>query len=250
MRYRSVWLLAILGLLLSLAGLGVLLIRHEPDWYVAAAVPPGPQRLQNSHRFTTGFFQMLAGIGGGSEWGADFTNEEINSYLEEDFVQSGLAAQLLPEGISEPRCIFEPNRIRLAFRYGGGICNTVMSIDLRAWLAPREPNVLCLELESFHVGALPLAVQSMLERISEVGRQYGIDISWYRNPETGKPVAVLRFQADKPRPTLELSSLYLGAGQFTIRGKSSDAGQRSEPASPPATAPSQPVQATPGPRPN
>jgi hypothetical protein len=261
MRYRWVYLLASLGVLLGLAGLGVFLVRREPDWYAEAAQPPGPQRQANSRRFATGFYQMLAGISGGSEWGGDFTNQDINAYLEEDFVQSGLAAQVLPEGISEPRCVFEPNRIRLAFRYGGAAFNTVVSIDLRPWLAKHEPNVLCLELEAFHLGALPLSVQSILEHISEMGRQYGIDISWYRNPETGKPVAVLRFQADKPHPTLELSSIYLGQGQLTIRGKSNDTAPRSEPSpasqpapsapsSPSPQVPAQPSPTAPGPRPN
>ena len=251
MRYRSVYLPAVLALLLlGLAVAGVLLVRYEPRWYGQAELPPGPQRQQNSETFCTAFGGLLTDISSEPRWGASFSDEQINAYLEEGFVQSGLSARVLPEHISRPRVRIEADRIRLAFRYGRGAWSTVVSIDLRAWLAPREPNVMCLELEAFHVGALPLAVQSILERISEAGRQNGIDVSWYRNPETGKPVAVLRFQADQPKPTLELSALHLGQGVLTIQGKSNDFGPpvRVGPVlpEPPPAAP----DPGPGPRPN
>ena len=43
-------------------------------------------------------------------------------------------------------------------------------------------------------------------------------MSWYRNPETGRPVAVLRFQSDKTRPTIAFRGLQVTAGKLTITG--------------------------------
>ena len=89
------------------------------------------------------------------EWGHCFTDGEINSYLAEHFVQSRLDKQLLPEGVSQPRIVIEPDKVRVAFRYGSGLWSTVVSIDLRLWLVKGEPNVVALKLVGFHAALCP-----------------------------------------------------------------------------------------------
>ncbi len=128
----------------------------------------------------------------------------------------------LPEGISDPRIAFDHDRIRLAFRYGSGLFSTVISIDLRIWLTAQERNVLVVELERFRAGALPISSRTLLEKISEAGRPRGIGVAWYRNHQTGHPVAVLRFQDDQPKPTMEFIAVQPEAGTITIHGRSTD----------------------------
>src|SRR5262245_63045913 len=97
-------LLLALGTLLVLAGGSAatlfLLIRHEPDAYRRASIPPGPLRTQRSKEFYDGFFQLLEAMKPESpqEWYVKLTDEQINSYFAEDFVKSGLDERLLPEG--------------------------------------------------------------------------------------------------------------------------------------------------------
>jgi hypothetical protein len=208
---------------LLLAGVGTavaLLLQHQPDFYVRAAVTPGKERKQRSGQFIQEFFQFCQDVHNYQEWNARFEEDCINSYFEEQFVPSGLAERLLPEGISAPRIAFEPDKIRLAFRYGVGPVTTVMSIDLRMWLAPKEPNVVALELQGLHAGSLPVSAQSLLERVSETARQNNIEVTWYRFH--GNPVALLRFQADQDHPTLRLERLVLHKGAVEIRGSSMD----------------------------
>jgi hypothetical protein len=203
----------------------LVLLHHEPQQYRLAAVPPGADRAEHSKEFFTEFCQLMSSLSDDGPpnqpgWSARFTDVQINSFFDEQFVQSGLSEKLLPEGISQPRLVFEPDRARLAFRYGTGFWSTVISIDLKVWLAQGEANAVALELEGFHAGVLPIAAQSLLERISEVGRQNGIDVNWYRH--NGHPVAILRFQADQPRPTLQLQAVQLKQGEITITGRSGD----------------------------
>src|SRR5207245_9637361 len=100
----------------------------------------------------------------------------------------------------------EPDKIRLAFRYHAGPWSTVITIDMRVWLAnKREPNVIALELQSLHAGSVPIAAQSLLEQISETARQNGIEVIWY--PYNGNPVALLKFQANQPHPTIQFLDL-------------------------------------------
>jgi hypothetical protein len=202
------------------AGAVLVLVHYEPLRYARAAVPPGPARIKRSQEFYTEFSELISAIGGDREWDTRFTEEQINSYLNEGFVQSGLSERLLPEHISDPRVAIEPDRMRLAFRYGAGLWSTVISIDMRVWISPREPNAVALQLQGFHAGALPISAQSLLERISEVGRQNGINVDWYRHE--GHPVALVHFQADQLHPTLQLRTIRLEQGRISIRGRSGE----------------------------
>jgi hypothetical protein len=213
------------GLALLSGTVGLVLVRYEPSRYSQAALPAGPERVEYSQQFYSEFTQLLSDIGGERKWQATFTEQQINGYLNEGFVQSGLSDRVLPEGISDPRVVLEQDRLRLAFRYGSGLWSTVISIDMALWVCENEPNVLALKLTGFHAGALPISAQSLLERISEAGRNNGIDVTWYRHD--GHPVALLRFQADQARPTLQLRSVHLKPGVFIIQGNSGAQSARS-----------------------
>jgi hypothetical protein len=205
------------------AGTFSVLVHHVPNYYAGAEVPAGPQRTQRSHEFLQSFTNLLSSLQKSDdqpEWRADFTEEQINSYFSEAFVTSGVEKQLLPENISLPRIVFEPGKLRIAFRYGRGFWGTVVSIDMRVWVAKDEANVVALQLVGFHAGALPISAQSLLEPMAEVGRQHGIDVSWYRHE--GHPVALLRFQADQARPTLELQQVQVAQGAITVQGRFND----------------------------
>jgi hypothetical protein len=159
-------------------------------------------------------------INGDREWDEEFTDEQINSYLGGEFIRQGIDRQLLPDGISEPRVVFGADSIHLAFRYGTGTWSTIISIDLRVWVPRCEPNVVALELQGFHAGALPISTQSLLERIGEVGRMTAVDIAWYRH--NGHPVALLRFGTDSPRTTMFLDTLRLQPGSLAVKVRTAE----------------------------
>jgi hypothetical protein len=213
--------IGIVVLLLLSIGTGVLLLlRCEPPHHREALVPPGEQRIHDSRNFSRNFTELCSTMGSQPEWGHTFTDQQINSYLSEGFLQLGLAEKLLPEGISEPRVTFEPDRMRVSFRYNSQLISTIISVALRVWLPPSEPNVLVLRIDGFHAGAVPFKAQWLLERLSEAARQNDIDVSWYRHE--GQPVAVLRFQANQARPTLRLKVVHFEQGQVTIQGESAE----------------------------
>jgi hypothetical protein len=200
-----------------------LLVRHEPGFYSRSAVPPGPVRKHHSNAFMSECAHLISSIASHeSKWYATFTDAQINSYFEEQFVQSGTDHTFLPEGITAPRIAIEPDKIRLAFRYGHGPWSTIISIDMRAWLAKKEPNVVALELQGLHAGSLPISAQSLLDHITEACDRKNIKVSWYRHH--GNPVALLRFQSDSTRPTVQLSQLELRQGRLVIGGRSAHGG--------------------------
>ncbi len=195
----------------------VCLARHEPERYTRSGVPAGPERQRLSEDFYSAFTGMINDSNGNDSWNAHFTEEQVNGFFEEGFVQSGLNRQMLPDRISAPRVGFDDDKVRIAFRYGCGFWSTIVSIDFRVWVT-KTPNVVCLELVGSHAGALPINAQSLLKRISdELMRQGSIQVSWYRHD--GRPVVLLSFQADQPRTTLQLTEIKVAANSITIHGK-------------------------------
>jgi hypothetical protein len=215
----------LLGLLtfVTLGAIGAatfVLLWHEPDFYQRSNIPEGRERQVAAGEFIGEFGMFVDKVQHEEPWDARFTEKAINSYFDESFVPSGVAQRVLPEGVSRPRISIEPDRIRLAFRYGTGLMTTVVSIDVRVWVAAQERNVVVLELQGLHAGALPISAQTLQQRVTDMARPQNIDVTWYRHK--GNPVALLRFQADRPRPTVHLKQIELRRGFMTIRGSSTE----------------------------
>jgi hypothetical protein len=212
--------LGVLVLLVGGAGLlFFLVVGYEPEVYSQAVVPAGEARSQLSQDFLKEFTTLLSAPEAERDWYVTFSDEQINSYLEEGFIKEGLASHILPEGVSHPHIVFGPEKVHLAFRYGVGAWNTVISLDLRVWLAKGEPNAVALELEGIRAGALPISGQWLLQDFVKAARdRNGMDVTWYRT--NGHPVALLRFQADQPHPSMLLQGVQMQQGSLTIRGRS------------------------------
>lgn len=224
MSRKSVLLgIGILVLLASaVSGTLVLLVRQEPDFYRKTSVPPGEVRQKKSLEFMKEIADVYDVLKAEQPtWRASFTEDQINSYFDEDFIKQRLDETMLPQGFANPRVAFEQGDvIRLAFRYGKGAWSSIISIDLHLWTTP-EPNVVAVELQGLHAGSLPITAQSLLERFIEVADRKNIKVGWYRHK--GNPVALLRFQADKEHPTVQLQWLNVKQGQLEFGGRSGEA---------------------------
>jgi hypothetical protein len=194
----------------------VLVLKHERQVYLRGAIPPGQARLKHSKAFWLEFCELWDGLAYNRDWQATFTETQINSFFEEDFRRSGYADRLLPTGISEPRVAFEADRLRLGFRYGIDFWSTVVTIDLRVWLAPREPNVIALEIQGVHAGALPISPHTLLDQIKRFAERTKMEVRWYRF--NNNPVALLRFPSDQPRPTAQVRQVQLHSGRLMLVG--------------------------------
>lgn len=213
-------LLSLCFLALAILGLAVRMVRHEPQVFAGIALPPEPERRKLSGEFTSNVQRLVDSIGTAVEdqWAETFTVDQMNSYFAEDFIR--VRPLKLPEGIHSPRVLIEPGRIQLAFRYGHGFWSSVITIDMNAWLVAHEPNVMAVELLGVHAGAVPFSMQAMLERVAEGARRLNLDVTWYRH--NGHPTALVRFQPDRPNPSVVLQRLELQQGQILIEGKSTE----------------------------
>jgi hypothetical protein len=210
-------------LLCAAVGVVIAMVRCEPEWYRGASAPAGPQRLQLSQDFWDAFTDLKAQVDNEREWGKKFDAKTVNAWFEEGLYQINLDADLARSKISQPRVVFEQDRVRLGFRYGKGIWSTVISMALRVWVPKEDSSAVVLELESLQAGALPVSAQSVLEEISRVLREKDLEINWYRI--NGHPAAVLRFQTDQQHPPVQLTAINSKEGELLIQGRTNDPSQ-------------------------
>jgi len=222
MRRRSFarTLICVSLVLTSALGVGGYLLRREPESYRDIVVPDGPERARLSGDFSSGVQRLVDTITSNTDdrWSESFTAEQMNCYFAHDFER--VRPFRLPDGIHSPRVSIRPNQLRLAFRYGHDVFSSVVTVDLNVWLVANEANVVAVEVAGLHAGVMPVTMQSMLERIAEIGRQVNLEVNWYRHE--GNPVALVRFQPDRPNPSVVLQRLELQDGKIFIEGKSTE----------------------------
>lgn len=209
-----------LMLLLALFASLVALLRHEPAYYDRAAVPPGPQRSQNSadfYRQISNLLSLLNDPEPDKPWQLRLSQEQINSYLAEGFVEANLDKSELPAGVSEPRLVLEPGRVRIGFRYGKDFWSIVVSVELRLWISPQRTEALLVQIERLRVGAVPIPVRYVQELLGTVLRRRNLEVVWYRHQ--GLPVAVIRFQPSRRTPTFHFTALQIEAGAIVVQGR-------------------------------
>ena len=214
--------LASLGLLaLVTFGTLIYLVRREPAAFRHIELPEEPERRKLAGEFASGVGRLMDSIGNRADdrWTETFTAEQMNCYFVEDFVR--VRPFKMSEEVHSPRVRIEPGLLKLAFRYGHGFWTSMVTVDLKVWLVANEPNVVGVELQAIHAGALPVSMQSVLEQIAEAARQWNIEVTWYRHD--GNPAALVRFQPDRPNPSVVLQRIDLQEGRIVIEGKSTDA---------------------------
>lgn len=220
MTRRSFILAVLIGIILiGATGLGLAwMFRYEPRFYMLATMPAGAERERLSGEFASEFTnKVLNGILNEQPWKAGFSQDQLNSYFEEDFLTKHSTKNPLPEGVSQPRMYFGANTVRLGFRYGSEPWATVVNLEVRPWLAPGELNALALEILSLRAGAFPISAQTLLERVSEAAKSREIDVSWYRY--NGHPVIVLKLQANKSQPTFQMTQFEVQDGILHLAGQ-------------------------------
>jgi hypothetical protein len=211
---RKSFALAI-AIIISLVGFlgatGYVLVRHEPSFYKRCSLPSNDQRKHLADELERELVnQLVNGIPNETSWEVHGTETEINAFLAEGLLKKYTTDSPWPDELSDPRVGLENGLIHFGFRYGVGRFSTVVSIELRPWLAVQDPNVLVLEFVSLHAGAIPISSRWLMERIAEAGRPLKIDVSYFRY--NNHPTLVLRFQSDHSAPTFQLSEVKVTGG--------------------------------------
>ena len=110
MRNKKMLMLSGLSLLATMLIVVALLfmVKHEPNFYRRADVPAGKGRKELSMACLGRFGRLInCWVDGRGEWDVTFSEAQINSFFEEDFIRQGDAEVLRKQGITDPRIVME-----------------------------------------------------------------------------------------------------------------------------------------------
>jgi hypothetical protein len=204
-----------LGVVAAIAG-GVLLgLSYQPDFYRSLVASRAPGRHRKAERFVEQSLQLRNDIVNEAQWEAVFSDEEVNAWLAEDLKES--FADQIPPGFTEPRVLFDDERVTLACQYQDGPVNSVLWAVLRVTI-PHD-NAVALTIEKLRVGALPVPRDSLIEKITRHARAHGLDLNW--SEDEGQPMAIIRYTPAPGRRDVVLERVQLARGWIRLFGRSS-----------------------------
>lgn len=195
-------------------------LTHQPDFYRRQVTIPVETRRQDARKFVAQGMRLRNDIMNEPRWEAAFSDQEVNSWLAEDLVTH--FADQIPQGVHEPRVVFEPDRATFAFQLDQGPMRSVVWVVVSARVA--EQNVLALTIEKIRAGVVPIPAEKLLEPITAHARARGLDIRWEHDGDL--PVAMIRYDPNAKRRDVVLEKLEILDGQIRLSGRSHRAAGR------------------------
>ena len=116
--------------------------------------------------------------------------------------------------------MIDKDRLRLGFRYTNSLISTVVSLELRIWVVPKENNLFAVEILNRNVGAIPFSAQALQDEIATLARGRKLEVKWYRHE--GHPVALLRVQNSPNLSPAWVNRIDMQTGKLTIGVKPLD----------------------------
>jgi len=225
-RRRSI-VLTLLILLIAVSGLlgGVYLFaRRQPDFYREASREDVVDPISAAEIFTR-YGDVRNDILNAPEWAASFEADKVNAFLREHFAKGASLEKSLDGKLTDPRVAIDGDKLILAATYQAAPypnwesdrTTTVVSVELKLWVVPKQPCTVAVEVCAMKAGAIPIGSQRYLDRLGEAARDNNIDVTWYR--KDGHPVGLFRFYANQPRPTRFIRAVTVADGRFAISGK-------------------------------
>lgn len=216
-KWLRIVLVSAVGLLLvAAAGLFVVwrASRQVPEFYQEAIHGDPEVQAEASDAMLQRATTLASDLKQEGRWEASFTADQINGWLAVDLVKNHSGQ--LPPSVSDPRVAIEPDRLTVACRFHEGAVDSVLSLSVDVYLP--EPNVVAVRIHQARAGALPLPLDSVLDRISEAARRSDLRIKWRQ--ADGDPVAFISLPPPRgPADDLvEIDTLRLGDGEVYVAG--------------------------------
>jgi hypothetical protein len=204
------------------------LLRHEPAFYrtrIAAALdgepPPGQSAL--GRRLVTKISALHADFARSGPWGAAIAEAEVNAWLATDLPRNH--AKLLPSGMSSPRVVIGPRRLRVGARVGGATLGGVASIEVEVVL--RDVNQIGIVVTDARLGGLPLPRGPVTHEIARRIDALGMATELRRLDGRTLLVVYIPSTHDAGATSYRLESLALEDGEVLVAGVTRAAAPRS-----------------------
>lgn len=150
-RVRTI-LLGLVGLVVFVGLSLLLLLSHEPHYYVRAARLTPAQTTECLTQFHHQASDLANQLLNETRFSVTFTEDQVNAWLLQE--ARWKYRDRLPEGIEEPRVGLQDRRIAIGARVHRGAVSSIVSVELQPVVL--GDTAVALHLYSARAGALPL----------------------------------------------------------------------------------------------
>jgi hypothetical protein len=211
---RIAVLFGLLAVVVAIGG-GFLLwsLQQVPEFYQEVLVeqPDLKLRKAQSDKFVQRTVDLTEDFKHSDKWSQEFTQSEVNAWLAEELHTK--YAELIPEGVRDPRIKLVDNTILVGFHYSDSKYSGIISAQLRPFVI--EPNRLAVEIQSVKAGSVPLPMEEFLERIRGNLSNDGWQVESAQS--NGNQVVILRFlPSESSQPVLE--TVKIAPGMLQVAG--------------------------------
>ena len=189
-------------------------LTHQPDFYRKTSAIPIERRHSEAKRFVAQSLQLRNDIVNEPRWEAVFTDEQVNSWLSEDLVE--YFSDQIPQGVTEPRILFELDRIHFGFQLDQGPVRSIVSVVGKARVL--GDHQLAITIEKIRAGVVPIPANQLLDKITEAAQAHGLEIHWGKDGEF--PMAIVKYTPNLHRRDVILDRLQVLDGQIRLAGRS------------------------------
>jgi len=211
---KKAWLaIAVLFLLLATGAGFAWSLQQPPQFYEQAleSVPPAEVRREVVKALVEQTLQLVEEIERSDRWSEQFTEQQINSWLAEEFDKAEFS--WMPRSVRDPRVKLDDGTMHLAFRIETKRLQGVVSCELKPWVS--GPNQIAVAIRFVRLGLVPISMESLVQRLAGRVGLNGWLVTWQR--ESGHDVVVVNLDRGEPvQPILE--TIELEPGVLRIAG--------------------------------
>ena len=203
------FLLVLVGLYLLYRG-----TQYVPEEYIAVLEADPVEAAEAKDEALRQAAALQSNVKKPGRWRALFTQEQLNGWLAVDLPQNH--ADALPDSVSDPRVVIEPEQVTLFCRVEMSGVTTVASLTVQPHVP--EPNILAVRICKARAGSVPMPLGEALDRLSDIAGRAGYHLQWQQ--ADGDPVAVLT--VPPPRSdngiAIQIDTLELDDGELYLSG--------------------------------
>ena len=218
--------MVIAGALLLIAVLATGFWAHRqtqkvPEFYQRAiSVTPTTDIATSSRELDENVEQLQSQATQAGCWQATFEAEQINAWLIDQLPHR--CPKLVAKGLKDPRVVIDQDELLAAVRIQNTRLDAVVSCELKVQLTD-QPNRLAITVEAIRVGALPIPISQVKQRITKFASQMGLTLQWQHDGDQSIVLVDLpdRYETES-KESVMIESIALSENQINISGRTGD----------------------------
>ena len=189
-----------------------------PEFYERAiSVTPRTDIAVSSRKLDENVEQLQSQATQAGSWEATFEADQINAWMIDQLPSR--FPKLVAKGIKDPLVVIEDDELLAAVRLQNARIDAVVSCELKVQLTD-QPNRLAITVDAIRIGALPIPISQVKDRISKFASGIGVNLEWEYDDDRAVVLVDVpdRYESAGEDPVM-IESITLLENQINISGR-------------------------------